>query len=113
MLDGPTPWFILRRRLGLAPRRVLVAVLGVLLASAVSVAGAVRYDAATAASATPTTGEMAADCATLDRSAGFAVVPDHSRQLPAPSPAPVAGDTAACRRLRSLVPRYESLPPAP
>ena len=113
MLDGPTPWFILRRRLGLARRRVLVAVLAVLLASAVSVTGAVRYDAATAAAAVPSAGETGVDCTTIDRSAGFAVVPDHSRQLPAPSPAPVAGDTAACRRLRSLAPRYESLPPMP
>lgn len=112
MLDGPTPWYILRRRLGLARRRVLIVALAVLLASAVSIAGTVRYDAAMAASATPATGEMTVDCATLDRSAGFAVVPDHSRQLPAPSSAPVTADTA-CRRLRSLAPRYQSFPPAP
>jgi hypothetical protein len=113
MLDGPTPWFILRRRLGLARRRVQVVVLALLLASAVSVAGAVQYGAVTAAPAVPSAGEMGADCTTIGRSAGFAVVPDHSRQLPAPSSAPVAGDTAACRRLRPLAPRYESLPPPP
>jgi hypothetical protein len=88
MLDGPTPWFILRQRLGLARRGVLLVALTVLLASTASVAGAVRYDAATAAPAVATANPTSADCATISRGAGFAVVPDHSRQLPAPSSRP-------------------------
>lgn len=110
MFDGPPLWFILGRRLGLARRRVLGVAFAVLLGSAASVAGVVRYDAATAAVAAPLTGETGAGCTTIERRAGFALAPDHTRELPAPSPTPVAGDTAACRRLRSLAPRQESAP---
>jgi hypothetical protein len=109
MHDGPTPWFIVRRRLDVAHRRALLVALAIALASSASAVGAVRSDKATPAAAIAGAGSEA--CAPVVRSVGFALVPDHSRQLPAPSPVPLAGDTAACRRLHSLVPRREPLPP--
>ncbi|MGI8915693.1 MAG: hypothetical protein ACR2JY_18225 [Chloroflexota bacterium] len=108
MVDGPTLWFILHRRLGRARRSVLVGVLAVSFVIATYAINAGQYEAMFGV--VPQAGAARADCPPVDRGAGFTVVPDHSRQLPAPSPLPVAGDTAACRRLRSLVPRQEPVP---
>jgi hypothetical protein len=103
-------WFILRQRLGLARRRVLLVALAMVLAGSAFTFGTVGRDGALPVVTAPRTGATDGDCVSAGHAAGVALVPDHSRQLPAPSPAPAPGDTPQCRRVRSLVPREEPKP---